>query len=266
MGHDIVVRMTDECSDMGTNLDLYREAARPSIAEIALRTTVAGIPYAGGPILEIMNGLAQRRVGERLNVVFAAMRQQLELISKEKVNQAFFDSEEFQSLLYLLLERLHATHHQEKLKTFGRALGNSASTDFQEDDKEQYIRTLRDLSLEDLQTLQKLAEIQKLPSHLRASGLVKSENPSVARMVGLGLVHETVKLRDFNLSVPVVPTSSQSIDRYARGLVDAFQEYFKKAPIATYRLSNFGKLFLDFIASSKTETTPKSMIAHRRSV
>jgi hypothetical protein len=217
---------------------------------------VAGIPYAGGPILEIISGLAKRRVEERLDVVFAAMKQQLELMSQEKVNQAFFSSEEFQSLFYLLLERLHATHHQEKLKTLGRALGNSASTDFQEDDKEQYIRTLRDLSLEDLQTLQKMAEIQKLPSHLRAAGLVKSENPSVARMVGLGLIHETVQLRDFNLRIPGAPTSSQSIDGYARGLVNAFQEYFKKAPVATYRLSSFGKLFLDFIASGNTEATP----------
>jgi hypothetical protein len=216
---------------------------------------VAGIPYAGGPILEIMNGLAQRRVGERLNVVLDAMKQQLESISKEKVNKVFFGSEEFQSLLYLLLERLHATHNQEKLKTFGRALGNSASTDFQEDDKEQYIRTLRDLSLEDLQTLQKLLEIERLPSHLRAKRLLKSENPSVARMVGLGLIHETLKLRDFNLSIPVVPTSRQSVDGYVRGLANVLQEYFQKAPIATYRLSNFGKLFLDFIASSKKEAT-----------
>jgi hypothetical protein len=256
VSHDIVERMTDKANDIGAALDRYRDAARPSIKEIALRTTVAGIPYAGGPILEIINGLAKRRVEERLDVVFAAMKQQLELMSKEKVNQEFFGSEEFQSLFYLLLERLHASHHEEKLKTFGHALGNSASADFQEDDKEQYIRILRDLSLEDLQTLQKLAKIQELPSHMRAAALVTSENPSVARMVGLGLIHETVQLRDFNLSIPVVPTSSQSIDGYARGLAKAFQEYFKKAPVATYRLSSFGKLFLDFIASSNTEATP----------
>jgi hypothetical protein len=256
MGHDTVVFMSDQGNEIGAAVDRHRDAANPSIAEIALRTAIAGIPYAGGPILEIMNGLAQRRVAERLDVVFAAMKQQLELISKDKVNQAFFNSEEFQSLLYLLLERLHATHHKEKLKTFGRALGNSANTDFQENDKEQYIRTLRDLSLEDLQTLRKLADIQKLPSHLRTAGLVKSENPSVARMVGLGLIHETLKLRDFNLSIPAVPSSTQSIDRYVHGLASAFQEYFQKAPLATYRLSNFGRLFLDFIASGKTEATP----------
>ena len=56
-------------------------------------------------------------------------------------------------MLFLLLERLHATHDAAKLKMFGSALGNSANPDFRTDDKESYIRVLRDLSLADLKKL-----------------------------------------------------------------------------------------------------------------
>jgi hypothetical protein len=53
----------------------------------------------------------------------------------------------------------------------------------------------------------------------------------------LDLIHETVEMRQFNLSIPTVPLSRQSPEGYARGLADAFKSYMEKAPSATYRLS-----------------------------
>ena len=79
-------------------------------------------------------------------------------------------------LLTLVLERLHSTHQQEKLKTFGEALANSGTGEFVADDKEPFIRTLRDLSLEDLQTLRKLKEISNRPGPLRVDRVPKGDN------------------------------------------------------------------------------------------
>ena len=103
--------------------------------QIAFRTLVAGIPYAGGPILELWAGAAQRRVQERLHNVFAAMKDCIERLSESKIDRAFFESEEFQSLLFLLLEKLHTTHDADKLKIFGSALANSGNVAFRADDK-----------------------------------------------------------------------------------------------------------------------------------
>jgi hypothetical protein len=153
----------------------------------------------------------------------------------------------------LILERLHSAHQEEKLKTFGEALANSGSKDFVTDDKEQYIRTLRDMSLEDIHTLRRVEEFNKLPSHLRGFGIPKQENPSLARLASLGLVHESMKLRDFSLSIPVVPTSRQSPEGCARAMADAFKKYFEKAPVETYKLSGFGHQFLRFIETTKPE-------------
>jgi SHS2 domain-containing protein len=145
--------MSDESHETASALDRYKASAQTSIIEIAVRATVAAIPYAGGAILELWNGRAQRRSQERLNAVFEEMKKHLESTSAERVNQAYFDSEEFQTLLYLIIERLHTTHDAEKLKMFGDALANSGKTEFASDDKETFVRILRDLSAKDIQTL-----------------------------------------------------------------------------------------------------------------
>lgn len=65
------------------------------------------------------------------------MKNRLNLLGEEKVDNDYFRSEEFQSLLFLLIEKLHTTHDAEKLRMFGNALGNAANVDFKSDDKEQ---------------------------------------------------------------------------------------------------------------------------------
>ena len=183
----IVAIMPDEQYKLGEALDSYKEGARVTAAEIAARTTVASIPYAGGPILELWNGLAQRRTQERVNTVFENMRERLEFMDADKVNRAFFDSEEFQTLLYLLLEKLHTTHDERKLKMFGDALANSGRTEFQTSDKESYVRTLRDLSLGDLRTLEDKNLKNWLPL-MKAFVYGDDVLSSLSRLAALGLV------------------------------------------------------------------------------
>ena len=97
----------------------HKEDAETEIPKIALRTAISLIPYAGSAINEIVGGLAQRRAQERLKDMFAALKDRLDSLDEEKVDSEYFDSQEFQTVLYLLIERLHTTHDKEKLRMFG---------------------------------------------------------------------------------------------------------------------------------------------------
>lgn len=216
--------MTERRKQLGAALDSYMQVARPSAAEIAVRTTVASIPYAGGSLLALWDGVAQRRIQERLNIIFDEMKSCLEIIDTEKIDPNFFDSEEFQTLFYLLAERLHTTHDQEKLRMFGRALANGCQIKSQSDDKEFFIRTLRELSLSDIQfvSLQDLANWKRYDRPYDDEH--NEEMSRYSRLLGLGLITER--------SIP--------------GLDGAITRLFKR--------SNFANRFLGFIASHSKNT------------
>jgi hypothetical protein len=157
--------------------------------------------------------------------------------------------------LTLILEKLHATHQHEKLRTFGEALANSGTDEFAAEDKEPYIRTLRDLTLTDLHTLRRMKELSSRPGPFGNGRVRKGDDASLARLASLGLLQEATSLKDFDLRVPVVPASRQTPENYARGLADAFKRYFKDAASTTYRISGFGHKFLSFISSSEQGST-----------
>ena len=69
--------MSKEPIELKRAVDSYKRASRVSVGEIAMRTAVAAIPYAGNSVLELWDGLAQRRTQERLNTVFDEMKEQL---------------------------------------------------------------------------------------------------------------------------------------------------------------------------------------------
>jgi len=210
-------------------------------------TTLAQWPLVSHIVTTLLTS-SSNRFHERFLRVAKELDAQHKRIEDKISDKSYYESEEFQTLLILILERLNSTHQEEKLRMFGDALANSGSSDFHDEDTEQYIRTLRDLSLEDLQMLQKAAALQKLPEPFRNLKFRESEKPSMARLTGLGLIHESHKLKDFQLSIPIVPTSSQSPERYARGIADAFSKYFQQAPTTIHRISNFGERFLSFIS------------------
>ena len=215
----------------------YTDNAHTTAAQIGIRTVVAGIPYAGSAILELIDGLAQRRTQERLNIVFASMKDCLDRLDEEKIDRAFFDSEEFQSILFLLIEKLHTTHDEERLRTFGTALANSAKTEFDRDEREDFIRTLRELSSKDLKVLQ----------YARSRGFFSSvaEVASLGRLVGMGLINDRLKKK----GTPLIPIGSDS-----RRVAQALEEFVTHPPERTYSISSFGIRFLAFI-TAKSDLT-----------
>jgi hypothetical protein len=242
--------------------ELEARSYLPSRAVQLGMSAVAAAAFAKLPFFsQIFTALlmsSSSKIETRFLDVAEALENQLQLIEHKIHDKNYYESDEFQTLLVLIIEKLQSTHQKEKLRIFGESLANCGHIDFVADDKEDYIRTLRDMSLEDIQALRKAAEFNKLPSHLRGKGFLKSENPSFSRLSSLGLIHESVGLRELNLSIPSVPQSRQSPEGYTRALANAFEQYFKKGPLVTYRLSVFGSRFLDFISTASTEGTVKA--------
>jgi hypothetical protein len=227
----MVKGMAGDTNKLERSIDRYKEAAHSSAGEIALRTTVSAIPYAGGPILELWNGVVERRVQERLNTVFAEMKGHLDTVDAEKVDRVFFDSEEFQTLLYLLIEKLHTTHEQAKLRMFGDALANSGNVEFKADDKETFIRALRDLSAKDLETLndERLKGWAPLTKRTEYAEEILS---SLSRLASSGLVIEK-----FLKPAPNANTQQQ------------LQSLLNSPPWRTFQITALGERFLQFVAT-----------------
>jgi hypothetical protein len=188
------VKLPDE---LRAELDFYKKDSETTIQNIVLRSAVQGVPFIGSSIMEIFNGLAQRRAQERLNDMFDEVKKRLDSVGDEKIDREFFKSEEFQTLLFLLLERLHTTHDSEKLKMFGNALANSGNVDFKDDAREDYIRVLRDLSLKDLLILNDF-RLKGWTPHIHQIDYSANVLVSLARLHGMGLVIGNLKEKALN--------------------------------------------------------------------
>ena len=247
---EVSIRLQQVREDVDDAIYLPNRLTRLGISGVTA-SLFAQLPFVSQIMTNLLSASSGRFEDRFLKLAEALERQQ-RLLSDQIPDRRYYESDGFQTLLLLILERLHTTHQDEKLKTFGETLANSGTQPFIKDDKEEYIRTLRDMSLEDITALRRIDAFHKLPSAQRGGrkGILKSENASLARLAGLGLIHETLEMREFSLSIPTVPVSRQSPEGYARGLADAFKRYMEKAPTSTYRLSVFGRKFLAFIESA----------------
>lgn len=226
------VKLPDE---LRAELDLYKKDSETTIQNIVLRSVVQGVPFIGSSIMEIFNGLAQRRAQERLNDVFDEVKKRLDSVGDEKIDREFFKSQEFQTLLFLLLERLHTTHDSEKLKMFGNALANSGNVDFKDDAREDYIRVLRDLSLKDLLILNDF-RLKGWTPHLQQIDYSADVLVSLARLHGMGLVIGNLKEKALNRIGNSRTENAQVIS-----------DMITQPPKMQYSLSTFGERFLRFV-------------------
>lgn len=224
-----------------TEFKNYREDSEITIQQIAVRRSLAGVPYLGSALLELFSGLAQRRAQERLNSLFDQMINRVAELGEEKLDPEFFRSEEFQSLLFLALERLHTTRDAEKLRTLGYALANSGSFDFKNDDKEEYIRVLRDLTVSDLRVWND-ERLKGWFPHTHDIVYAPEVMSSLFRLQGMGLVLENLVAKE----VPPGRTGSPSLDAKL-----AFSNLLTQPPKRKFSITDFGTRFLDFISGPR---------------
>jgi hypothetical protein len=244
MVHRVTIPHVKDPDQLEVEINAYRDESELSIQRITTRSTIAAIPYAGSALLEIIDGLAQRRVQERLNCVLDEIKNRLHELGDEKIDREFFRSEEFQTLLFLLLERLHTTHDRDKLRMFGKALANASSTEFTADDKEEYIRVLRELSANDLKVLNH-EYLKGWTPHIHNIDYAAEVLVSLSRLQGMGLVLEHVKVRE----VPAGGTGSGRLDARM-----AASNLLTQPARRTFALSEFGRRFLQFISVQVSPT------------
>lgn len=228
------------------------------VGSATIAAALAQMPLVAQPLISLISSRS-KRFDERFIRVMEEMNEQLKKNAEKIQDRSYYHSEEFQTLIGLLVERLNTTHDSEKLKMFGRALANSGNPEFQGDPREDYIHILRDLSAADLLELQRFAPRRPpgMQPELDNSVLFGFRHPRwnlsaeplsrTGRLVGLGLVTESLKMKEFQTSETI---NSQ------HAAVRAISKYIQQAPEHTYTISAFGWRFLQFISSGEENLSP----------
>src|SRR5271155_503477 len=93
----------------------------------AVAAAFAHMPFVAQILTSLLSN-SPARFEERFLQVATELHAQQKRIEDRISDMNYYESEEFHSLLTLILERLHATHQKEKLKMLGDALANSGSS------------------------------------------------------------------------------------------------------------------------------------------
>lgn len=220
--------------ELNSELDQYKEDSEITVQNLVLRSIIQGVPFVGSSIMEIFNGLAQRRQQDRLNDFFDAVKNRLHDLGEEKIDREFFKSEEFQTLLFLILEKLHTTHDRAKLKMFGTALGNAGTDEFGDDNKELFVRSLRDLAPADIAVLNH-ESLEGWTPHTHIIDYGIEVLGSLSRLEALGLVAQHIRIKLADIESGAQTTLGQI------------------KPIRTFSLTPFGDRFLKFITAGQLD-------------
>ncbi len=123
--------------------------------------------------------------------MFEHFTKKIQDIGEEKVDREFFQSEEFQTLLFEAFRQLNVTHDREKIEMLGVALANSGAPGFKDDEsKELFVRFVRDLTKQHIKMLFELTptpvSIDSLPVGIseregRARQLEWDRRPTLSR-------------------------------------------------------------------------------------
>lgn len=152
-------------------------------------------------------------------------------------NHAYYESEEFGAIIGLVIEKLGTIHDEERLRRLGAALAMCGEAAFLNDDREQFIRILRDLSLRDLDTLHH-QDLKGWKPHTHDIVYTPEVQTSLFRLAGFGLVTETWRTQ---AGVP------------GTGLTEIALTLKR-----SYHLSAYGARFLEFVAIQLEEPIIKA--------
>lgn len=205
----------------------------------ALSALVASIPVAGNAISSILAGGAKRRVVERVEEALRAMKEKLENVEKTKIDEEYFKSDEFMTILLLAIEQLQTTHDKKKIQMIANALANSGIVDFSSDSrKELFMRIMRDLSPQHVSMLATMGVHRAAFEQTNPTG----ENLTVLQSLAAhGLVEESYKKEQ-----PLIPNRDFANQREAK---NALAKLIAAPTTHRFRLSDFGANFLEFFKS-----------------
>jgi hypothetical protein len=115
------------------------------------------------------------------------IKERIEEIRESIPDDSYYGSEEFQTLLALAYEQLLTTHDRERLRLLAIALASSGCGIFHDDDKEQLLRTFREVSLRDIHLLK-----TKVLVGVRFRGYEVRERSHLSRLLAAGIIDELI--------------------------------------------------------------------------
>jgi hypothetical protein len=227
---------------LGKTLDQYERSVVAAPGNLVIEAALNAVPFVGSSIAALLSGKAQERVRQRVADVFTAMKEKLDSVEEESVRKDYFSSEEFQTLLALVIEQLQTTHDKDKLRLLARVLVNSGLREFAtEERKEVFVRALRDLTPSHISILAKLLP-QTTPQVYPQARKNPADQLLVQYLVALGFVeeiNETQRVLD-NAAQRARTMSADAALSALRNVVSAMAQ--KK-----YRLTEVGQDFLVFL-------------------
>lgn len=205
---------------------------------------------------EALNQLVTRRTYQRLSDLREAMNTRLNEVDRAKVDKEWFLSEEYQTMLFEAARQVTATADRKKIAMLGNALANGGITDFSgETRKELFLQLIRDLTPQHITMLRILLPPKDSPFGMQTSWnarptIVPEKNDDLAVLQMLaanGLVTESLKPARLRTTPRFSITMSTS---EAEHLLSEFIKDLQKSPEREFRLSQFGRDFLNFVSFS----------------
>jgi hypothetical protein len=241
---------------VGKALEIYEQELKTDIAVKAAKIAIEQIPHFGSQIVKVLFGDAQKRIAERAKDVFDAVRERVERLDKDKIDKTFFESDEFLTIIILVIEQLQTTHDKQKLEMLANAITNSGTTDFSSDTrKELFLRIFRSLAPEHIAELQRIRpkELNQAPGTIRAIEVKgpKGENLAILQTLAAnGLVDEH---QEFD---PNMIPSRFSNENQVKEIIGKFM---RTPPLRCFKVSSLGKDFLEFFDEfAQGKAVPKS--------
>ena len=203
--------------------------------------------HIGDIVTGLMGSVSQARWNERVAELLQDFAARIEILSEEVLDVPYYGSEEFQALLIEAVDQERTNRFVEKRKMLAAGLARSGTGTFRDDpNKETFLRTLRDLTLNDHDLLRQLEMstseydrnlMKQVPSSF-IHDLAPPQDSQLRRLEGLGLLRSRIETA-MDLHHDRMEEMSQAVD-YAYRMSRATR-------ILAYSVSEFGLTFLAFL-------------------
>jgi hypothetical protein len=244
---------------MGTNSDPLLTELRQfnddqstvieSVRDTSIRVILSTLlPLVGPMIAGLLGDIAQKRWNDRVVELLNQFAKRFNELSSQQKNYSFYESEEFQALLFEAIDQERTNRFREKRFMLAEGLAKSGTETFIVDEnKETFLRILRDLNLREVAALQALEPVipSKTLPHLPPAPTtvtVKAQqtHPTMYRLQGLGLISSKLEVL-----VPTLngPTRVQDQGDFNKKLVGMLAS----GPNTIFWLNPFGRRFLAFL-------------------
>ncbi|HMH14172.1 MAG TPA: hypothetical protein VK578_13800 [Edaphobacter sp.] len=226
-----------------------------SIQTVLIQTVLSvSLPYVGPLIAGLLGDIAQKRWNDRVLELLIQFAKRFNELRPQQKDLPFYESQEFQALLFESIDQERTNRFREKRLMLAEGLAKSGTETFiLDENKETFLRILRDLNLEELAVLKSLAPYipNKTLPHLPpapAAVTVKPQqtNPTMYRLQGLGLISSRLEVL-----VPTLngPNSVRDQGDFNKKLI----EVLASGPNTVFWLNAFGRRFLAFLTEEQQD-------------